>query len=34
MNTTQQQLFLAEQKAKELFNAIEARGLIVPGKAE
>lgn len=34
MNDTLQQLFLAEQKAKDLFNAIEARGLIVPGKTE
>jgi|SRR5882724_29516 len=28
------QLALAEQKAKELFNAVEERGLIVPGKSE
>lgn len=34
MNDTKQQLFLAEQKAKDLFYAIEARGLIVPGKTE
>jgi Xaa-Pro aminopeptidase len=34
MNETQQKLFLAEQKAKELFNAVEERGLIVSGKTE
>jgi Xaa-Pro aminopeptidase len=34
MNETQQKLFFAEQKAKELFNAIEERGLIVSGKTE
>ena len=34
MNETRQRLFLAEQKAKELFNTVEKRGLIVPGKSE
>ena len=34
MNETHQQLILAEQKAKELFSAVEERGLIVPGKSE
>jgi Xaa-Pro aminopeptidase len=34
MNEVQQKLFLAEQKAKELFNSVEARGLIVSGKSE
>jgi Xaa-Pro aminopeptidase len=34
MNETKQKLFLAEQKAKELFFIIEERGLIVPGKTE
>jgi Xaa-Pro aminopeptidase len=34
MNETRQQLILAEQKAKELFNTVEARGLIIPGKSE
>lgn len=34
MNNQKQKLILAEQKAKELFNAIEDRGLIVPGKSE
>ncbi len=29
-----QKLVLAEQKSKELFNAVEERGLIVPGKSE
>lgn len=28
------QLFLAEQKAKELFNSVEQRGLIIAGKTE
>jgi hypothetical protein len=32
MNETTQNLFLAEQKAKELFKTIEERGLIIPGK--
>jgi len=34
MNKTRQKLFLSEQKAKELFKAIEDRGLIIPGKSE
>lgn len=34
MNETAQNLFLSEQKAKELFKAIEDRGLITPGKME
>ncbi|MEP6646173.1 MAG: M24 family metallopeptidase [Saprospiraceae bacterium] len=34
MNETKQHLFFAEQKAKELFKAIEDRGLIMPGKTE
>lgn len=34
MNEAKQKLFLAEQKAKELFQAVEERGLIVPGKSE
>lgn len=34
MNEAKQKLQLAEQKTKELFNAVEERGLIVPGKSE
>src|SRR5580765_6296520 len=34
MNETLQQLFLSEQKAKQLFNTVEERGLIIPGKTE
>jgi Xaa-Pro aminopeptidase len=34
MNEAQQHLILAENKTRELFNAVEARGLIVPGKSE
>ncbi|MEP7377176.1 MAG: M24 family metallopeptidase [Chitinophagaceae bacterium] len=34
MNEVRQKLILAENKAKDLFNAIEARGLIVSGKSE
>lgn len=34
MNETKQQLLLAEEKAKQLFNKVEASGLIVPGKTE
>jgi Xaa-Pro aminopeptidase len=34
MNETRQRLMHAEQKAKELFSAVEQRGLIVPGKTE
>ena len=34
MDQTRKQLMLAEQKAKELFNIVEKRGLIIPGKTE
>ncbi len=34
MNETLQKLFLSEQKAKELFKAIEDKGLITAGKSE
>ncbi len=34
MNEIKQKLFLAEQKARGLFNAVEERGLIVSGKTE
>ncbi|OCX52695.1 aminopeptidase [Mucilaginibacter sp. PPCGB 2223] len=34
MNNTKQKLALAEQRSKELFAAIEGRGLIAPGKTE
>lgn len=34
MNETKTQLHLAQQKAIELFNIVEARGLIIPGKSE
>jgi len=34
MNETKQQLRNAEEKAKELFSAVEQRGLILPGKTE
>jgi Xaa-Pro aminopeptidase len=34
MNEVKQQLIIVEQKAKELFNTVEARGLIIPGKTE
>jgi hypothetical protein len=34
MNDTRQRLILAEQKAKDLFTAAEAQGLIVAGKSE
>src|SRR5258708_15954854 len=34
MNEEKQKLMLAEQKAKELFTAVEDGGLIVPGKLE
>jgi len=34
MNNTKQQLIAAEQKAKALFDTVEARGLIVAGKSE
>jgi Xaa-Pro aminopeptidase len=33
-NETKQKLQFAEQKTKELFSAVEERGLIVPGKME
>jgi hypothetical protein len=34
MSDATQELFLSEQKSKELFKAIEDRGLIIPGKSE
>ena len=34
MNEAKQKLVLAEQKSKELFNAVEEHGLIIPGKTE
>ncbi len=34
MDDVKQNLVFAEQKAKELFNTTEQRGLIVPGKSE
>jgi Xaa-Pro aminopeptidase len=34
MNEDRQKLILAELKAKELFDTVEKRGLIVPGKSE
>ena len=34
MDQATRKLFLSEQKAKELFKAIEDRGLIIPGKSE
>jgi len=34
MNETKQKLILAEERAKELFKAVEDLGLIVPGKSE
>ena len=34
MNETKQRLILAEQKAKELFDTVEKRGLIIAGKSE
>ncbi len=34
MNEERQKLALAEQKAKELFDIVEKRGLITPGKSE
>jgi Xaa-Pro aminopeptidase len=34
MNETKQKLILAEQQTKELFNTVEERGLIIPGKSE
>mgnify|MGYP003417119839 CR=1 FL=1 len=34
MNEITQKLTLVEHKAKDLFNAVEARGVIIPGKSE
>jgi Xaa-Pro aminopeptidase len=34
MNETQRKLFIAQQKATELFDSVEASGLIVSGKSE
>jgi len=34
MNEAKQKLILAEQKTKELFNAVEERGLMLAGKSE
>lgn len=34
MDNAKQNLVIAEQKAKELLNAAEQKGLIVPGKSE
>jgi Xaa-Pro aminopeptidase len=34
MDQATHKLFLSEQKAKQLFKAIEARGIIIPGKSE
>ncbi len=34
MNQTTQQLMLAEQQAKDLFDTVEKRGFITPGKSE
>ena len=34
MDNARRRLFLAEQKAKELFSAVQKQGLIVPGKSE
>lgn len=34
MDETRQRLVLAEQKAKDLFQTVEQRGLIIPGKSE
>ena len=34
INEAKQKLILAEEKAKELFNAVEEGGFIVPGKSE
>lgn len=34
MNEVIQELFLSEQKAKQLFKAVEERGLIISGKSE
>jgi len=34
MNEAKQKLMLAEQKARDLFNTVESRRLLVPGKSE
>src|SRR5471030_971290 len=34
MNAIRQNLLMSEQKTRELFNMVEALGLIVPGKHE
>ncbi len=34
MEDAKQNLVIAEQKAKELFSAVEQQGLIIPGKSE
>jgi Xaa-Pro aminopeptidase len=34
MNDVKQNLIIAENKAKDWFNTVEARGLIIPGKTE
>jgi Xaa-Pro aminopeptidase len=34
MNDAKQKLALAEQRSKDLFNTVEKKGLIVPGKSE
>ncbi|HEV7783170.1 MAG TPA: M24 family metallopeptidase [Chitinophagaceae bacterium] len=34
MNEARQRLILSEQKAKDLFDTVEKRGLIIPGKSE
>jgi Xaa-Pro aminopeptidase len=34
MDEAKQNLLIAEQKVKELFNTVEQRGLIIPGKLE
>jgi hypothetical protein len=33
-NEEKQKLIRAEERSKELFNAVEEKGLIVPGKSE
>ena len=34
MNEQTRNMLIAEQKAKELFNIVESKGLIIPGKSE
>ena len=34
MDNAKQNLVIAEQKAKKLFNVVEQQGLIIPGKSE